>query len=168
MGLGVTGPLPWMDGRVGCSPTLLWCRTPMTSVMTRHQRASAGRGIRLWGDKPPNRHVPSSHLSGRFSRDSAESLPERVKFSCAFAPFISLSPFTDFGYVYVNPAGALSLCRAVATNCRASMMAMSWACSRLHTPAMRAVSPCRCLYHITGGHGVLDCLESHTVLKQEI
>jgi hypothetical protein len=64
------------------------------------------------------------------SRDNAESLPKIAKFSCANALFISLSPFTDFEYVYVNPSGALSLCRAEATKFRASMMAVSWACSR--------------------------------------
>ena len=72
------------------------------------------------------------------SRDKAESLPDRAKFSCAYAPFISLSPFTDFGYVYVNPAGALSLCRAEATKCYASMMAVSWACSRSERAAAGA------------------------------
>ncbi len=141
MGLDGTGSLPWMYGRGGCLPALLRCRTPMTSVMSRHQCASLGRGNSLWVDEPPNGSVPPLHLSGRCwlglregldppSRDNAESLPDRAKFCCAYQLFISLFPFTDFGYVYVNSAGALSLCRAEATKCRASMKAMSWARSR--------------------------------------
>jgi hypothetical protein len=118
----------------------------MTPMLPRHQRANAGRGNRLWGEEPPNGSVPPRHLSGRcwlgYQRgvgpDKAEFLPVRTKFSCAYAPFISLSPFTDFGYTYAKLSGALSLYRAEATKDSASRMAVSWACSRSERAAAGA------------------------------
>jgi hypothetical protein len=114
-----------MDERGGRSPPLFLRSTPAMSTWSMHQGASRGRGNSVWGDEPPDGSVPPPYLTGRCwlrykgrvdpsSSDNVESLPVRAMFSCAYALFISLPSPTDLWYAYVKPAGALSLCWALA------------------------------------------------------